>query len=84
MRKGWFLGFVALLSACSSEENQFCACMEAGKKLDAETARIFDEEITSEQADKIKKLKTEQEEACANFQTMGGRDMLKLKEACEQ
>jgi hypothetical protein len=74
---------VMVLSSCSQKDSQFCECMEAGKELNEFAQTLWEKNVTKADADKQKQLKEAQTEACKNYQTMDGTEMLKRKEACE-
>lgn len=57
--------------------------MEAGKELNEFSETLWEKEVTKADADKQKQLRETQTEACENYQTMDGKEMLKRKKACE-
>lgn len=72
-----------LFFSCSNEKDgQFCKCLEAGEKLNSFSVGMLQETITAKEADSLKKLKAAKKEACANYQTMKGDEMLKRKKEC--
>jgi len=75
---------LVLGSSCSSKDEQFCKCLKAGEELDQFSAELFTKDINNEDAKKLKELKSIQKKECANYQTMTGEEMLKLKAECEE
>ncbi len=73
--------FMLSLSACSSN-TEICSCLESGKKLEKFSSELLQREATAKDLQKMKKLKSDQEKKCTDFQTMDGAKMLELKEAC--
>ncbi len=73
--------FMLSLSACSSN-TEICSCLESGKQLETFSSELLQREATAKDLQKMKKLKSDQEKKCADFQTMDGAKMLELKEAC--
>jgi hypothetical protein len=72
-----------MLSACSSKDEQFCNCLNAGKELNDFSAKMFSGTITQEKANQLLKLKQAKKTACADYQTMDGAEMLKRKAECK-
>ena len=73
----------ALLLVACSQNTPFCDCIEKGEALNNFSTSLFDKEVTSEDEEKMKSLKEEKEKACADYQTMSGEEMIKLREDCE-
>ncbi len=84
MKKILFSVVIALFSACDSKDPQFCSCMVAGEELNDFSSTLFQQEMTKEKANKLIELKRTKKKACANYQTMDGQEMLKLKAACNE
>ena len=57
--------------------------MEAGKNLNDFTEKLWEKDVTEADAAKHKELKKTKSEACENYQTMDGKEMLKRKKECE-
>ena len=72
-----------ILASCSGKDAQFCKCLEAGEALNNFSSQLFDDEMDQTKADQLKQLKDAKKEACANYQTMNGDEMLKRKKECE-
>jgi hypothetical protein len=74
-----------VLAACSGEKTPFCKCMEAGDELNAYSAEILDQSQIDEKVEsKMNELKATKEELCKDYETMGGAEMLKLREDCAE
>jgi Tfp pilus assembly protein PilP len=82
MKKTLFPVLILVLSACSSKDEQFCKCMQAGEDLNEYSAKMLSEEVTAEKAAKMKELKDNKKKECVNYQTMMGDEMLKRKANC--
>ncbi len=74
-----------LLSACSPSDEQFCTCMEAGEKFDKIASEMLQPENQSntEKQQEFTMLKNKKEEACKDYQTMSGEEMIRRKADCE-
>lgn len=73
-----------IFTACS-EEDSICDCIRAGKKVEELTAKVLQSgQINRAMAKKIEKLKMHQEKVCEPFKTMGGPEMKKRMETCEE
>jgi hypothetical protein len=77
---------VLVLAACGSgEKTPFCKCMEAGDELNAYSAEILDQdEIDQDAESKMSELKAKKDKLCKDYETMGGAEMLELREACTE
>ena len=84
MKKILFSVAIALLFACDSKDAQFCSCMLAGEELNDFSSKLFQQEMTKDKAAKLLELKQAKKTACADYQTMGGQEMLKLKADCSE
>ncbi len=59
--------------------------MEAGDELNAYSAEILDQSQIDEKVEsKMNELKATKEELCKDYETMGGAEMLKLREDCAE
>lgn len=74
---------IFLVAGCSSKDEQFCKCLEAGEELNTASHEFMTKSPTEQDQQMIKKLKDEKTEACANYQEMSGEEMRSRKEACE-
>lgn len=85
MKKFPFIAAITLcLLSCSSQDDPFCDCLNATDNLNDYTEKLMTRQATTEEAEKVKELRTKKDEACKAFETMDGPTMLKKKEACEQ
>ena len=75
-----------VLAACGSgEKTPFCKCMEAGDELNSHSADILEKsEISSKEESKMTELKATKKKLCKEYQTMGGAEMLELREDCDE
>jgi hypothetical protein len=81
----FFVGLIAVLSSCGSgKDEQFCKCLKAGDDLNAHSVELFDGDITKEQAEKQQKLIKTKKQACENYETMKGPEMLERKKKCAE
>lgn len=81
MKKFLFV-VVLIVASCSGKDDQFCKCLEAGEALNNYSTELFNQEMDQSKADRLKELKNAKKEACANYQTMSGEEMLKRKKEC--
>lgn len=59
--------------------------MEAGDELNAYSAEILDQsEIDKKTESKMSELKATKDKLCKDYETMGGAEMLELREACTE
>jgi len=75
---------VLILTACHSKDEQFCNCLHAGKELNNYASTLFNQHISKEMAAKLIELKKAKKQACADYQTMSGEEMMKKKAACKE
>ena len=75
----FFVSVLAIISSCTSKDNQFCTCLKAGEELNAHSVQLFDGNISKEKAEKQQKLIEAKKEACKNYETMTGPEMLERK-----
>ena len=73
-----------MLGACSSKDEQFCKCLKAGEELNDFSPKLFNGDITSEKAEKLKGLKSVKKKECADYQIMSGKEMLEKKASCKE
>jgi hypothetical protein len=81
MKKVLFIAALFLFS-CTSKDTQFCKCLEAGDALNNFSSELLQAEVDQAKADKLNALKKAKKEACADYQTMKGEEMLKRKKEC--
>ena len=82
MKRLLFIALPILLAACSSKDEQFCKCLNAGEELNSYASKMLTQEVTKEKANKMQQLKDAKKKECANYQTMMGDEMLKRKAEC--
>lgn len=83
MKNLLILSSILILSACNSKDEQFCECLKAGEALNAFSSTLMQGKITKEKADKLKQLKALKSDACRDYQTMSGPEMLERKADCQ-
>ncbi len=73
----------SLIVACSSKDEQFCQCMETSEKFNVVANKIIQNGADKALESEFKTLKVKKEKACVKFLTMGGKEMLEKKAACQ-
>lgn len=79
-------GFILLfvLASCSSGSGDFCECLEVSDELQQYSNALFEKEkIGDTEVNKMDELKAAKKKACAEYETMGGEEMLELKKNCK-
>jgi hypothetical protein len=84
MKKMIFPVLAIILFSCSNKDEQFCKCLQAGEQLNEYSVKLLEGDVTQEKASKLKELKSKQKEACKDYQTMKGDEMLKRKKECAE
>lgn len=84
MKSIFLIPALTLLISCSSKDDKFCDCLEAGEKLNNFTTTLFDKDITSEMKKEMETLKNHKKEKCKAYEMMSGEKMLELKKECEE
>jgi hypothetical protein len=85
MKRFAVLGLVVFVAfSCKESDPQFCECMKAGEELNAFSAELLNGDITAEKDRKLQDLKQRKKQACKNYQTMNGSEMLEKKAGCER
>ena len=82
MKKLLFVALPLFVISCSSKDEQFCKCLNAGEELNDYSAKMMTEEVTQEKANKMQQLKDAKKKECVDYQTMMGDEMLKRKAEC--
>ena len=72
-----------LISSCSQQEGKFCDCLNTSEALNSFSKTLWDIEVTKEDEKKQQNLREAKKIACKVYQKMGGEEMKKLKEKCE-
>jgi hypothetical protein len=90
MKKIVYIVGLAVLASCSSggeekgiQDDQFCKCLEVGDELNAFSSEVLDRTPTPEDQEKMKVLREKKKEACKNYETMSGEEMMKRKMMCK-
>ena len=82
MKKVLLVALPLLVISCSSKDEQFCKCLQAGEELNDFSAKMLTEEVTVEKANNMQQLKDVKKKECADYQAMMGDEMLKRKAEC--
>lgn len=81
----FILGFsLVVLSSCGGKDEKFCQCLEVSENLNTLSNDALTQEVTPKSAKKMKAMKAKKMELCADYEVMGGPEMLKLKAACKK
>lgn len=83
MRISSLLILLLALVACSPTDPQFCECLEKGDAFNKASAEVIVDIEKKQSIKKLKQLKAEKENACANYIDMSGEEMLKRKADCK-
>jgi len=73
---------LVLLSSCGGRDEKFCKCLEVSENLNTLSNDALTQEVTPKSAKQMKQMKAKKKELCADYEVMGGPEMLKLKAAC--
>ena len=76
---------IALFSlvACTPKDKQFCECIKISEEFNVMTQKGIAGELSQDEIVKAKKLQEQKLKTCAPYETMGGREMMKKKAACD-
>jgi hypothetical protein len=87
VRLAIFIASGFFLFACNSNKDErFCDCLKVSEKLDSEAAKYTSMELdatTDEGVVTLKQLMTEKDSICQPFETLGGEELIKKREACK-
>lgn len=72
-----------VLFSCANKQEQFCSCLKAGEALNNYAQKILQEDLTGANVKKLRELRQMKKEACSDFETMAGDQLLQLKAACK-
>ncbi len=86
MRKLSFFALLLILASCGTEtpSGDFCECIDVSNELMEHSQNLLYDERENEDVDKLAELRAKKEEACKPFEQMGGEEMLKLIEECNE
>ncbi len=73
----------SFIVACSTKDEKFCQCMEASEKFNVVANKIIQKGADKALESEFKSLKAKKEKSCEKFLTMGGKEMLEKKAACQ-
>lgn len=75
----------SLLASCTgSKDEQFCKCLKASEELNSFSSELLSGSVDQTKADKLNALKSAKKEACKDYSTMDGEEMLKRKKECTE
>lgn len=74
-----FLG----LAACGKKD-AICDCIDAGDQLNKKANEILKSEANEKSAKELQKLRSIKKKKCAEFENMGGQEMMERKASCSQ
>jgi hypothetical protein len=77
------LFLLLVLISCGNKQEKFCSCLNAGEALNNYAQKMLKEELTSAKVKKLTELRQMKKEACNDFETMAGDQLLQLKAACK-
>ncbi len=85
MIKSLFIGGLALvvLASCGGKDEKFCKCLEVSETFNSMSNDALTQEVTPKSAKEMKALKARKKALCADYEVMGGPEMLELKAACK-
>jgi hypothetical protein len=75
------LGLVTFL-ACTPKDKKFCECIQISKEFNELTQKGIAGELSKEELNKARQLQEKKAKTCAEYEVMGGEEMLKKKAAC--
>jgi len=82
MQKIILIAGLVVLTACKPKDEKFCQCMQVSKQLNEATQDGISNGADKEMVDKIKSLREEKSRICADYEMMGGPELLEKKAAC--
>lgn len=86
MKKLILIASLALVACSSKRDDQFCECLSISDELNNVVADVTSRalnELKDEDAAKLKDLTAKKDQKCADYEVLGGEELLKLKEACK-
>lgn len=75
---------LVLFASCSSKDAQFCECLSASDALNEHNQQFFKKVPTKQDQENALILKSLKDEACKDYQEMGGEEMRVKKLECEE
>jgi hypothetical protein len=75
---------LAVLTACSSKDTQFCNCLKASAQLNELSNDLLRNTFTDAKAAQLLRLKKLKKEQCLEYVYMDGKEMLERKKACKK
>lgn len=82
MQKIILITGLLVLTACKPKDEKFCQCMQVSKQLNEATQDGISNGADKAKADNIKALREEKNQVCADYEMMGGPELLEKKAAC--
>ncbi len=79
------IGIVVVFAStsCGGKDEKFCKCLEVSETLNTMSNDALTKEVSDKSAKEMKAIKAKKKELCADYEYMGGPEMLELKEACK-
>lgn len=82
-----FIAAVTIVS-CSNKDKDpaFCKCLEVSEELNSEASKYMSVDLdktTDEDLEKLRELTEKKDKHCADFEMLGGEELIKKKEACK-
>lgn len=82
MQKIALIAGLLIITACAPKDKKFCECMTVSKEFNELTQKGIAGELTQKELAKAKELLKKKGDICAEYEVMGGEEMLKKKAAC--
>ena len=74
---------VLFLSACSTETNPLCECIQKSEALNSLSQDVLDmETVSKEKQDELFQLREDIDSICAPFKEMGPEELYKMRNEC--
>ena len=73
---------LVILASCGGKDEKFCKCLEVSETFNSMSNDALTKEVTPKSAKEMKAMKAKKKKLCAEYEVMGGAEMLDLKEAC--
>lgn len=74
---------LVILASCGGKDEKFCKCLEVSETFNSMSNDALTQEVTPKSAKEMKALKARKKALCADYEVMGGPEMLELKAACK-
>ena len=71
-----------ILTACSSKDEQFCKCLDISEEFNVAANNLLNEK-TGLNPEELIALRKKKDDACKNYVSTPGDELLELKKGCE-